>query len=83
MPLFFVGFKGTKERTSELDDIKPPSLKHNLSLLFKNKPLMLIVISGILGAARMVFTYTGGWSPSPSSPADSSPRSWCLISPRR
>ena len=39
MPLFFVGFKGTKERTSELDDIKPPSLKHNLSLLFKNKPL--------------------------------------------
>lgn len=60
MPLFFVGFKGTKERTSELDDIKPPSLKHNLSLLFKNKPLMLIVISGILGAARMVFTYTGG-----------------------
>lgn len=60
MPLFFVGFKGTKERTSELDNIKPPSLKHNLSLLFKNKPLMLIVISGILGAARMVFTYTGG-----------------------
>ena len=60
MPLFFVGFKGTKERTSELDDVKPPSLKHNLSLLFKNKPLMLIVISGILGAARMVFTYTGG-----------------------
>ena len=60
MPLFFVGFKGTKERASELDDVKPPSLKHNLSLLFKNKPLMLIVISGILGAARMVFTYTGG-----------------------
>lgn len=60
MPLFFVGFKFTKERTSELDNVKPPSLKHNLSLLFKNKPLMLIVISGILGAARMVFTYTGG-----------------------
>lgn len=60
MPLFFVGFKGTKERASELDDKNLPSLKHNLSLLFKNKPLMLIVISGILGAARMVFTYTGG-----------------------
>ena len=60
MPLFYVGFKGTKERASELDNINPPSLKHNLSLLFKNKPLMLIVISGILGAARMVFTYTGG-----------------------
>ena len=60
MPLFLVGFKGTKERASELDDKNLPSLKHNLSLLFKNKPLMLIVISGILGAARMVFTYTGG-----------------------
>lgn len=59
-PLFFVGFKFTKERTGELDEKEVPSLKHNLSLLFKNKPLMLIVISGILGAARMVFTYTGG-----------------------
>lgn len=59
-PLFFVGFKGTKERASELDNENIPSLKHNLQLLFKNKPLMLIVISGILGAARMVFTYTGG-----------------------
>ena len=59
-PLFLVGFKGTKERASELDNENVPSLKHNLSLLFKNKPLMLIVISGILGAARMVFTYTGG-----------------------
>lgn len=59
-PLFFVGFKGTKERASELDNENVPSLKHNLQLLFKNKPLMLIVISGILGAARMVFTYTGG-----------------------
>ena len=57
-PLFFVGFKGTKERTDPIEN--PPSLKHNLQLLFKNKPLMLIVISGILGAARMVFTYTGG-----------------------
>lgn len=59
-PLFFVGFKFTKERMGELDEKEVPSLKHNLSLLFKNKPLMLIVISGILGAARMVFTYTGG-----------------------
>lgn len=59
-PLFLVGFKGTRERASELDNENVPSLKHNLQLLFKNKPLMLIVISGILGAARMVFTYTGG-----------------------
>lgn len=58
MPLFWVGFKYTKERN--ITNEKAPSLKHNLSLLFKNKPLLLIVLSGILGAARMVFTYTGG-----------------------
>lgn len=58
VPLFYLGFKNTRERNQTME--KPPSLKHNLQLLFKNKPLMLIVISGVLGAARMVFTYTGG-----------------------
>ncbi len=58
LPLFFVGFKNTVERNQTLE--APPSLKHNLKLLFKNKPLMLIVLSGIGGAARMLFTYTGG-----------------------
>lgn len=57
-PLFFVGFKNTMERNQSEET--PPSLKHNLQLLFKNKPLMLIVLSGIGGAARMLFTYTGG-----------------------
>ena len=58
VPLFYVGFAFTKERNQSMET--PPSLKHNLKLLFKNKPLMLIVISGILGSARMAFTYTGG-----------------------
>ena len=58
LPLFFLGYKNTIERNQSLD--APPSLKHNLKLLFKNKPLMLIVLSGIGGAARMLFTYTGG-----------------------
>lgn len=58
LPLFFLGFKQTKERNQSFEE--PPSLKHNLKLLFKNKPLMLIVLSGIGGAARMLFTYTGG-----------------------
>lgn len=58
IPLFFLGFKNTKERNGIMDN--PPSLGHNLKLLFKNKPLMLIVLSGIGGAARMLFTYTGG-----------------------
>lgn len=58
IPLFYLGFKNTKERN--MTEENPPSLGHNLKLLFKNKPLMLIVLSGIGGAARMLFTYTGG-----------------------
>ncbi len=58
VPMFFYGFKHTKERFTTTDT--PPSLGHNLKLLFKNKELLLIVISGVLGGARMVYTYTGG-----------------------
>ena len=60
IPLFFVGFKGTTERHGAIDPKKVPSMKHNLQLLFKNDQLMLIVLSGVLGGARMVYTYTGG-----------------------
>ena len=60
VPLFFVGFKGTVERNKQLEE-KPRPLKENLKLLVKNKPLMLIVLSGVLGAARTGFTYTGGF----------------------
>ena len=60
IPLFFVGFKGTTERHGAIDPEKVPSMKHNLKLLFKNDQLMLIVLSGVLGGARMVYTYTGG-----------------------
>ncbi len=58
MPMFFYGFKNTKERFQSTAEV--PSLGHNLKLLFKNKELLLIVISGILGGARTVYTYTGG-----------------------
>ncbi len=59
MPMFFYGFKNTKEHiTAEYDNI--PSFTHNIKLLFKNKELLLIVLSGVLGGARMVYTYTGG-----------------------
>ncbi len=58
MPMFFYGFKNTKERFTSTDT--PPSLGHNLKLLFKNKQLLLIVLSGVLGGARMVYSYTGG-----------------------
>ena len=58
IPMFFYGFKNTRERFTTTD--APPSLGHNLALLFKNKELLLVVISGVLGGARMVYTYTGG-----------------------
>ena len=58
VPMFFYGFKNTTERFTADDN--PPSLGHNLKLLFKNDQLLLIVISGVLGGARMVYTYTGG-----------------------
>ncbi len=58
VPMFFYGFKHTKERFTADDN--PPSFGHNMKLLFKNDQLLLIVISGVLGGARMVYTYTGG-----------------------
>ncbi len=59
MPMFFYGFKNTKEHiTANYDNI--PSFGHNIKLLFKNKELLLIVLSGVLGGARMVYSYTGG-----------------------
>ncbi len=59
MPMFFYGFKNTKERFTATDE-NVPSFGHNLKLLFKNKELLLIVLSGVLGGARMVYSYTGG-----------------------
>ena len=58
IPMFFYGFKNTKERFTA--EGEAPSFGHNLKLLFKNKELLLIVLSGILGGARMVYSYTGG-----------------------
>ncbi len=58
IPMFFYGFKNTKERFTSEEN--PPSFGHNLKLLFKNKELLLIVLSGVLGGARMVYSYTGG-----------------------
>ena len=58
IPMFFYGFKNTKERFTSTEN--PPSFAHNIKLLFKNDQLLLVVISGVLGGARMVYTYTGG-----------------------
>ena len=58
IPMFYYGFRNTKERFTSTET--PPSLGHNLKLLFTNRELLLVVLSGILGGARMVYTYTGG-----------------------
>ncbi len=58
IPMFFYGFKHTRERFTSEEN--PPSFGHNIKLLFKNKELLLIVLSGVLGGARMVYSYTGG-----------------------
>ena len=58
VPMFYYGFRNTKERFTSTDN--PPSFGHNIKLLFKNKQLLLIVLSGVFGGARMVYTYTGG-----------------------
>jgi len=58
IPMFYLGFRNTKERIQSVD--KTPSLRHNLKLLFKNAPLLLIVLSGVLGSAKMAYAYTGG-----------------------
>lgn len=58
VPMFYYGFKTTKERY--ISDKPAPSLTHNYKLLFKNTPLMMVVLSGILGCARMVYTGAGG-----------------------
>ena len=58
VPMFFYGFKNTRERYTATE--APPSFGHNLALLFKNKELLLIVISGVLGSAKAVYMGTGG-----------------------
>ena len=61
VPMFYVGFKNTKERFGTVaSGEKQRTLGQNLKLLFKNDQVMLVVLSGILGGARMVYTYTGG-----------------------
>lgn len=54
-PMFLLAFTGTKERVVLTEN--PPTLKHNLSLLFQNKPLLLIVASCFLGSLQVVYTF--------------------------
>jgi|AGTN01.1.fsa_nt_gi sugar (Glycoside-Pentoside-Hexuronide) transporter len=57
VPTFIIGFLNSRERFYNAE--KPKSLMHNLGLIFKNKPLVLIIISGVLGAGKMLYMYSG------------------------
>lgn len=53
-PTFLIGFKNTKERYYE-DSGKRSNLAHNVKLLFKNKPILLLVATGVLGCLRLIY----------------------------
>ncbi len=54
IPTFFIGYKNTKERYYE-EDANKASLGHNIKLLVKNKPILLLIASGVLGALRLTY----------------------------
>ena len=57
LPTFFVGFKTTTERYYD-EDAKKTSLGKSLNLLFKNKPLLLLILVGVLGGLRTIYMTT-------------------------
>jgi len=57
IPPFFIGFKNTKERFFEADK-KTESLKDNVKLLFKNKPILLMIAVGVVGSLRTIYMTT-------------------------
>ncbi len=56
VPTFWLGFKNTKERFYEEKETN--SLPENLKLLFKNKPVLLMILVGILGGLRTIYMTT-------------------------
>lgn len=56
IPMFYLGFKKSKERY--YDPNQNLSLKENLNLLFKNKPLLLIILAGVLGGGKTLYLYS-------------------------
>ncbi len=54
LPTFFIGFKNTKERYYE-SDAKKSNFFHNIKLLFKNKPVLLLVAVGFFGCLRLIY----------------------------
>lgn len=56
VPTFWLGFKNSKERFYE--DKEKASLKDNLKLLAKNKPVLIMILVGVLGGLRTIYMTT-------------------------
>ena len=56
VPTFWLGFKNSKERF--YDEQSTTTLKENLKLLAKNKPVLLMILMGILGGLRTIYMTT-------------------------
>lgn len=57
LPTFFVGFKSTTERYYD-EEANKTSLGKSLKLLFKNKPLLLLILVGVIGGLRTIYMTT-------------------------
>ncbi len=58
VPTFWVGYKYTKERFYT-ETANKASLFHNLKLLTKNKPILLLIAVGVLGCLRLIYMTSG------------------------
>ncbi|MDE7337046.1 MAG: MFS transporter, partial [Clostridia bacterium] len=56
MPTFWLGFKNSKERFYEAKETV--KLKDNLKLLMKNKPVLIMMLVGVLGGLRTIYMTT-------------------------
>ncbi len=56
VPTFWLGFKNSKERFYE--DKEKASLKDNIKLLAKNKPVLIMILVGVLGGLRTIYMTT-------------------------
>ncbi|MEG2413923.1 MAG: MFS transporter, partial [Clostridia bacterium] len=58
LPTFYIGFKNTKERFYDSESSKA-SLGHNVKLLGKNKPIIMLILLGVLGSLRLIYMTSG------------------------
>ncbi len=58
LPTFYIGFKNTKERFYD-ENANKAGLLHNIKLLGKNKPVLLMIATGVLGSLRLIYMTSG------------------------